>query len=237
LIRVAIVDDERAAAKCLEKCLHRYEKEAETKFEISYYSSGDKFLSQYYAGAFQIIFMDVSMPGTDGFKTSHRLREVDNDVVLVFVTNLAQFAIKGYEVGALDYILKPVAYSSFKLKIKRALIAVRSEASLQFTVTNEEGLWSIRASDLCYIEVVDHSLIYHTKEADIKTAGSLKNEEKRLAGEPFFRCNYCYLVNLRWVTGVQGSTVTVNGTELQISRNRKKEFMQRLTSFYMQGGR
>ena len=236
MIQVAIVDDERTAAKELEKCLRRYGEETGTEFETTHYSSGDKFLAQYYAGKFQIIFMDVSMPGTDGFRTSYRLREVDHDVVLVFVTNLAQFAIKGYEVDALDYILKPVAYSSFKLKIKRAVMAVHSKVSFQFTVVNEDGLWSIRASDLCYIEVTDHNLIYHTKSADIKAGGSLKNEEKRLAGEPFFRCNYCYLVNLRWVTGVQGSVVTVDGAGLQISRSRKKEFMQKLTEFYMQGG-
>lgn len=230
MIRVAIVDDEDDAAQQLEQCLREYERDCNTEFDIDRFASGDTFLEKYTLGKYQIVFLDISMPGTDGYKTSRILRGMDANVVLIFVTNLAQYAIKGYEVGALDYILKPVAYYSLKMKIKRALAAVHAESNVQISVTNGEGLWRFNANDLCYVEVIDHVLVYHTKEVNIRAVGSLKNEEKRLSEESFFRCNYCYLVNLRCVTGVQGNMAIVNGDKLQISRSRKKEFLQRLTA-------
>lgn len=228
MVRVAIVDDEREATLQLQQCLCDYEKECGAAFEIATFSSGDAFLEQYREGDFQVVFLDISMPGTDGYRTSQLLRERDENVVLIFVTNLAQYAIKGYEVGALDYVLKPIAYYSFKLKIKRALAAAHADALTMMSVTNETGFWMFRVSDLCYVEVADHTLLYHTRTETIRAGGTLKNVEKQLDGRLFFRCNYCYLINLRCVTSVQGNTVTVNGDRLQISRNRRKEFLQRL---------
>lgn len=236
MIQVAIVDDEPQAAQELEKCLHLYEEESKLQFEATLFPSGDAFLQNYQAGAFQIVFMDIEMPGMDGMETSRRLRALDKDITLVFVTNLAQYAIQGYEVGALDFILKPINYFSFKLKISKAVAAAKSHLNTTFTVRNEKGLWYIKASELCYLEVMKHDLIYHTTTGSVETVGSLKQEEKRLTDLGFFRCNYCYLVNLRYVSGVSGNLATVNGETLEISRNRKKDFLRKLSEFYGEGG-
>ena len=61
------------------------------------------------------------MPYIDGMKTSRKLREVDQNVALIFITNLMQYAIKGYEVNALDFMLKPVKYYDFEMKMNKAI--------------------------------------------------------------------------------------------------------------------
>lgn len=235
VIRIAIVEDDCGAAELLSSYIQRYGDEMGEKFDITHYEDGASFLRSD-PKSWQIIFMDIEMPGMDGMETSRRLREMDREAVLIFVTNLAQYAIEGYEVGALDFILKPVNYFSFKLKMGKAISAVRLRQREIFSVSNEGSVWYIKAAELCYVEVMGHNLIYHTVNGAFKTAGALKSEEKRLEGMGFFRCNYCYLVNLRYVSGIKGNTVTVHGEELEISRNRKKPFLERLSEFYGRGG-
>lgn len=177
------------------------------------------------------------MPSRNGIEASRVLRETNKTIVLLFVTNLAQYAIAGYEVDALDYILKPINYYSFKLKIQKALEAVHHLHGIMLTISGEHGPQYVRSTDVLYIEVQNHSLIYHTQYSDLTATGTLKRVENQLAEEGFFRCNYCYLVNLRHVDFLDGNTVMVGGHPLQISRNRRKDFLQQMTGFYGKGGR
>lgn len=235
MLQIAIVEDDRKAAELLTEHIRRYGGETGEELTVTHYENGDSFLCSD-PKTWQIIFMDIEMPDMDGMETSRRLRQADKNAVLIFVTNLAQYAIEGYEVGALDFILKPVNYFSFKLKMSKAVSAVRLRQQECFSVNNDGGVWFIKSSELCYVEVMGHNLVYHTVNGAVKTTGALKSEEKRLEGMGFFRCNYCYLVNLRYVSGVKGNLVTVHGEELEISRNRKKPFLERLSEFYGKGG-
>ena len=109
--------------------------------------------------AFDIVFMDIDMPGRNGIEASWALRERNQSIVLLFVTNLAQYAIAGYEVDALDYILKPINYFSFKLKIQKALETVRRVQGTLLTIASDHGQQLVRDSEILYIEVQGRNLI------------------------------------------------------------------------------
>ncbi len=74
-------------------------------------------VSEHYRADYDIVFMDIELPGINGMEAAHRLREIDQQVILIFVTNMAQFAVKGYEVDALDYIIKPAQYGPLSIKL------------------------------------------------------------------------------------------------------------------------
>lgn len=175
--------------------------------------------------------MDIDMPGTDGMSAAQRLRQMDADVPLVFVTNMAQMAIHGYAVHALDFILKPINYYSFSIKMRGilALIGNRRRKSLVFPTTN--GFLRISSDNLYYVEVRGHHLSFHTTQGVIRQRDSLRNWEAKLEGLPFERCNNSYLVNLKQVTAVAKDSVQVGCDWLPISRTKKKPFMNALTEY------
>ena len=114
VVKIAIVDDESTAASLLEGCLHQYAEETGTAMQWEQFPDAEAFLKSD-THAFDIVFMDIDMPGRNGIEASRALRERNQSIVLLFVTNLAQYAIAGYEVDALDYILKPINYFSFSI--------------------------------------------------------------------------------------------------------------------------
>lgn len=235
-MRIAIVEDDKTAEQQLEKCLKQYEAEYGIRFSIVWYPNGFDFLEGWHQDA-DIVFMDIDMPGMNGMETAHRMREADADVVLIFVTNLAQYAIEGYSVDALDYVLKPVEYFALKLKIKKALRMVETCEEKVIPVAQDGQMYYLKSSEILYVEVEKHDLTFHTVQGTFVCDGSLKSIEETLEGADFYRCNYCYLVNLRHVASVGNTEVKVGGTTLQISRNRRKGFLEKLNDYYRRGGR
>lgn len=159
------------------------------------------------------------------------MREIDNNVTLIFVTNMAQYAIRGYEVGATDFIVKPVHYYDFRLKLERAVSHIYMQTQQKISIKIDDSIKCVRAGDIMYVEVIKHKLVFHTVNETLETYGTLKQVEAVLSGANFVRCNQCYLVNLGYVNGAKGFTVTVGNDELTISRSNKKAFFQKLNKF------
>ncbi|BAR05176.1 two-component response regulator [Parascardovia denticolens DSM 10105 = JCM 12538] len=127
MLTVAIVEDEPDDARRLDSCLQRYGAERGVDFRLEHFGRPSDFLDSYKA-RYDLVFMDIEMPGMDGLSAAKRLRQFDQEVILIFVTNLAQYASRGYEVNALDYVMKPMEYQTFERKMDRAVRACRNNS-------------------------------------------------------------------------------------------------------------
>ncbi|QGQ18974.1 response regulator [Cellulomonas sp. JZ18] len=236
MIRVGIAEDDAASVALLRSYLDRYEQEHDVAFRTTTYGDGADLVERYRSDQ-DILLLDVEMPDLDGFSAAERVRAVDQDVVIVFITNMAQYAIRGYEVEALSYLLKPVPYYAFSQQMRRSVERVRARASvdrLSFTVNGD--LVRLDLADVLYVESIRHHLVVHTVDGRYQLVGALKNMEAELADKGFFRSNNCYLVNMRHVRAVRQSTCVLHGGhELVVSRPRKKAFLAALTDHV--GGR
>ena len=163
--------------------------------------------------------------------SSWRIRELDRDVVLLFITNMAQYAIKGYAVGALDYVLKPVPYFAFSQQLQKAEEKLRRRARHYLAVPVEGGLRRLDTAQIYYMESEGHRVHFYTEEGEFSAPGALKTFEEKLADLPFARCNSGYLVNLAQVKSVQQGLAQVGPYELQVSRPKRKSFLAALADY------
>lgn len=236
MLRIAVVEDDKAYSAQLKEYLKMYEEEKRMKLSVTVFPDGEDIVTDYTAD-FDIILMDVEMTFMNGMTAAEEIRKKDSEVVIIFITNMPQYAIQGYRVDALDYVLKPISYFAFSQRIDRALTRVKKHTSHFITVALKGGRQKVDVSLLCYVEVRDHDLIYHTVDGNLETKGTIKEAEDALTGGNFFRCNRCYLVNLEYVENFQGSDVTVNGDVIQVSRSRKKSFLDALNDYMNEVGR
>lgn len=231
MIRVAIVEDDPSEAGKLTEFLQRYAKESGVEIGSTHFPTADIFLSRYQAG-YDLCLMDIEMPGTDGMEAAKKLRRLDKSIILIFVTNLAQYAIKGYEVDAKDYFLKPVRYHDLKMRME-SICKLLEAKDLKLSLPSEEGLRFVNLRDVLYIESDNHTLIYHTVHGTFQNRDkSMKQIEAEFLPYGFARCSVGYLVNLKYCTAVQKNTVLVGAEQLPISRAKRKEFLDALISSF-----
>ncbi len=230
MVRVALVDDDAAYRRTLKEHLNRYAQEHNAVFRIQEFTDGDEIAEDYNAG-YDVIFMDVVMNYMDGVKAAEHIRSMDAEVIIIFISNEPRFAWKGYGVEALDYLIKPVTYQDFTLRMSRAMERLRRRSPKYFTIPVKGGIQKLNIQELYYVEVQDHDLVFHTPSGNFSSKGTLSEIEQRLDMGSFFRCNKCYLINLGQVQSIQGCDVVVGGDWLQVSRAKKKALMDALNDY------
>ena len=208
MIKIAVIDDEIEERERLLGYYQRLKAEVRDELEIRTFVSGDEFLGES-EESYDLICLDIDMEGRDGIKTAKEIREKDGQVLIIFVTNMAQMAIRGYEVQALDFVIKPVNYYSFAMKMTNAFNIIRNRKTRNIILTTPGGMQIISTDDLYYVEVAGHYLYYHTNNGVFRQKAPMKEIEDKLAGLSFKRCNNCYLVNLKYVSSVNKDDLQV----------------------------
>ena len=232
MIKIAIVEDDLTYARQLKEYLQKYALEYSEQFEISEYLDGDAIVEGYHS-QFDIILMDVEMRFMNGMTAAEEIRKTDNEVVIIFITNMPQYAIRGYAVQAFDYILKPVSYFAFSQRLVRAISRMKKREQKSLIIPIKGGGVRIDVSSVYYIESQGHDIIYHTSTGEYVSSGTMKELETTLAPLHFFRGSKWYLINLQQVDGFENSTATLkNGKKIPLSRSRKKEFMEALAKYW-----
>ena len=234
-ITAAVVEDDTLAAQELERCLTSFGQKSGHAFSVSHFGAAESFLKDYQP-KYDIIFMDIKMPGIDGMSAAEQLRQVDQATMLIFVTSMVQYAVQGYDVNAFDFIVKPVNPTAFEMKLKRVVRALGLKRGSDLTLNTGGVTRVLPSASIRYIEVMDHDLTYHTDQGSFSARGKLSAVEQKLPPGAFFRCSVSYLVNLRYVTQFTGEQVCVAGEWLRVSRARKKELASAVAAYLGQGG-
>ena len=230
MVRIAIVEDETESCETLRGYLDQYRRERGCEMKVSAFSDGAD-IADDYRPEYDIIFMDIQMAGLDGMTAAERIRAADPEVILIFITQLAQFAIRGYAVEALDYLLKPVSYYAFAQRLDRAMGRIRKKAARYLMLQVKGGVRKVNISDIRFIESRGHTMLVHMKDEVQESSATMADLETALREYDFCRANKGYLINLAYVDGVRDGCAVVGEDHLLISRGRKNSFMAELTDY------
>lgn len=237
MMNIAIVDDDLNYLNEVKDYIARFETESGEQCSVYTFENGMDFITDY-EPKYDLIILDIKMPFMNGMTVAEKLRKIDEEVALIFLTSMARYAIRGYSVSALDFMVKPVVYADFAAKLKKALNYVRMHDDKFIVVqTSSNTAKKVSAKSIRYVEVMGHSLVYHCKDEDLTCRGQLIEAEKALNLPNFMKCNKCYLVNLDYVTGFKNDEMIIGNESISVSRRRKKEIMQRVSEYWGGGKR
>lgn len=235
MIRIALVEDDKQMTLELIEVTQRFFKENNVKSEIYTFANAEDFLCDF-KNNYNLILMDIDLPNMDGMNAVQHLRETKSDTMVIFVTSLAQYAIEGYKVNAFDFVVKPVQYYNFALTLKRALKSLLVQSEKSIIINNKSFMQKIDISNLKYIEVINHNLVFHTVNNNIEIRGTLSTYVHQLKDYDFVLCNRCYLVNLKFVSRVTTEYAIIGEEKLILSKSRRTDFISAINAFISRGG-
>lgn len=235
-IKIAVCDDEQRYIDRLVNHIELYGDEGGAEFKITEYKSGRKLIEDIMADSkmYDIVFLDVEMPEIDGLKTAKAIRKMSEDIILCFVTGHEQYTREAYQVEALGYIVKPVAYNKLKKLLRRAVIIVNYEQEhrklceryIEVPVSGDKRI--IDARTIRYIEKNKNQSILHFSDSEIICYESLKKMYSRLDNELFVYSHQGYIVNFNEIKEVKENVICLGrNVEVPVSRRRYKEVRDR----------
>lgn len=226
MLRAGICDDEKwmreELSLGLERVLHREEKD----LWIREFANGEELLSYIkgHAGELDLLLLDIEMQGLGGMETARRLRKMGEQAVLIFVTGYRDYVFEGYQVEALDYLVKPVSHRKLKETLTRALSRLHLQEKDCYVIQNKEGLFRIPLEQIDYFYSDRRKVTAVTKSREYTFYGRLDETEKE-AGRRFVRIHKRYLVRAGAVDGVEDDKVQLGEIRLPISRSCRQEAM------------
>ena len=232
-MRIAVIDDEPNVHETLDSYFATLKKEANIAFTIRHFKTAEAFLHDF-SCQYDVLFLDIQMPGMNGFSLSQQIRQMDANVTMIFITNIAQYAIKGYEVEAFDYILKPISYPRFSTLMQKLAARFGSREETRTISLSVGGkVHRIEPNRITYIEVEGHRITIHLKQdKEVVSWGTLKQIEEMLTEDYFAKCKSCYLINLNCIDYIDGMEVhLIDGGVTFISQSLRKPFMKRVAEF------
>lgn len=236
MIKIAIVEDEVSCYDTLKEYIEKYAFENEIAINITHFMDGVDIADDYHP-SWDIIFMDIKMKHMDGMAAAKKIRQYDASVIIIFITTMARYAIKGYEVNALDFVLKPLSSDQFNIKMQKAVNMLNRGEQKYLLLPHEEGIEKVSTDKILFMEVKSHTLTIVTTKRTYTKRYTMQEIERDVNGCHFSRCNNCYLVNLAHVTSVLKDSVLVEDYELAISRSKRKQFLQELSDYVGAGYR
>lgn len=236
MINIAVVDDDAEERELLRAyteriCTdYRAENGCPVLYDITCFADGISFVTDY-VPKYDIVLLDIEMPILDGLSTARRLRQMDRQISIIFVSVSSRYALSGYEAEAADYLLKPVQYPALANRMRKLIRASEGHSRADIFLNIDDGCVRVNLCDIVYIEKEKHDIVFHLAAGEYRGRMNLKEVEGIFLRNNFIKCNRGCLVNLDAIEKISGGCVYVRGKTLSISRGMAKPFFSQFSEY------
>ena len=185
------------------------------------------------AEACAVMLADVTMPG--GFACAEAAQRVNPGCITVLIgdeASIVQYAAQGYELGAVAFLKKPLTSLALSMKLPPVFQLAERTPAKQILLEHRQGIVRLRESEIVYVELQRHKLIYHTHQGSFTVNGSMRQALHILSARFFAQRNSCYLVNLQYVDREEKDTVRIGGETMQMSREGRKTLLRAMMDYH-----
>lgn len=226
-MKIAVCEDEKDQQDHLQNLISEWKTQTNEIAYVDFFTSGEHFLASWDLGVnYDIVFLDIHLSGLDGMKTAMKIRERDELLTLVFLTSRIEYVLKGYEVNAWRYLIKPVHPSEFFLCLNKAKEMSDREQEV-LIIHNNNRYYKVPYNTVTYIESFGHYVDIHTTTKTYQIRAGISQLEGKLP-DHFFRCHRSYIININLVTEVTDKQVLVNGEWIALSAKKRLLLMKYL---------
>ena len=233
MVKVAICDDEPAMSQQLKELVSRMLGKRGRESGITCFPNAHRLLVA--PMDFDLIFLDIRMPGMDGMTLARRLREKGFDGVLIFVTVLSEYMPDAFEVEAVDYLCKPVDRGKLEAALRRALKRLDLRSAKCLFIRTKNWCRTVKIHDIYYCEVIDRKIYVHTREGVIDYYGKIKDVERQTLSS-LIRCHRSYLINPDYLVEYRaGFAALKNGEKVPVAASCHEKLMEQMMRYMEEG--
>ncbi|MGB8454061.1 MAG: LytTR family DNA-binding domain-containing protein [Anaerocolumna sp.] len=219
MYKIAICDDEAIFADFLAGMTKNILKELDILYSIDLYDKCETLLEVYKSKpeAYDLLLLDILMEGMNGMELAEKIREVDQDVVIVFTTSTKDFSIQGYEVRAFQYLLKPVKETA----LREVLHYANERKFMDYSITIKQGTFfrKLPAEQIIYLETQGRKVSFYLNNEVIPVSGKLTQWFEKLPENDFIRCHQSFIININHIIELKtGNALSDNGKLIPVSR-------------------
>lgn len=236
-VNIAVIDDSIDEARQLSGFINIYFSDAHICQNTTIYTTAADFLHNWRKGGFDLIFIDIFLKGeASGIRIAQRIRREDDQCAIVFTTSSTDFALKGYEVRALDYMVKPLRYGKFCQTMDYYRSLSQKRRSHYIEVKESRIMVKLPIDDIIYTDYSNHYIQIHIPDKVVRTYMRFYDFSSLLLSYPQFLC--CYrncIVNMDKVASLEKAEFVLNtGEHLPITRNLRPQIHQQYADYQFQ---
>lgn len=227
-MRIAICDNSAKDAHLIKKlCLE------DGPHLCDIYLSGNSLYDKYrnMSSSYDVIFLDIDMPGLNGIETGKEIRKLDKNVIIVFVTNYEQYAIASFSCEPFNYVLKPCKLDTILRILNKAKEKLVFSAKCHIIRSKSKTI-RLPISEIYYVECSNKHVIYHTRTSFYDTIGKLSDAYNALKDYNFIQIHQGYIVNMEKISDFDDKFVILNNNfKVEISVRKRKETLLKYAEF------
>lgn len=229
-MKIAICDDDHVQLKYIYTLVQKWSNAVNDNSDISCYSNAQELLFDYTPNCFDVFLLDIQMDGENGISLAKRIRSFNDNSVIIFITAVSDYVFDGYDVGAIQYLLKPVDENKLMDCLNTAQKNIPEKKKIIFESDGENI--AVCEDDILCAEAFSHKTKIVLSDKEFFINENISSIEQMLCND-FYKCHRSYIVNINHINSIKKYEALMdNGVSIPVSRRIYNDFNNAFIAFY-----